>query len=193
VTQTSIPSSNIAFAVRFATAVVDQLRWRLAASALVALALAFAEGAGLLLLIPLLGSIGLAVNEGPTSRLAAAVDWAFSAAGLRPNLVTVLGVFFRLGRVRLLYRAHLLLNPTSSSSCRLHSAAALRRDRQNGLVVLHVAARQLTHAVTTDVDRTSGAVYQLLTLLTVWRTLAYVAIAMSCHPRSLASWQPSAS
>ena len=57
-------------AAAFCIALVGHLRWRLAVSAIVALAVAFTEGAGVLLIIPLLGSIGLTVTDGPTSGLA---------------------------------------------------------------------------------------------------------------------------
>jgi ATP-binding cassette subfamily C protein len=181
-----IPAANATTAGRFLVAVIRQLRWRLAGSVALAITLAFAEGAGILLLIPLLGSIGLTVNEGPTRGLAAAIEWTFAAVGLRPTLVTVLAVFLSVSVVHaVLYRAHLLLNPTLE-----HRFALALRQRLYAAIVrsewsFFISRRttDLVHAVTTDVDRTSSAVYQLLTLLTaIAVSSAYVAIAMRLSP-----------
>jgi ATP-binding cassette subfamily C protein len=158
------------------------LGWRLAVSALLAVALAFAEGAGLVLLVPLLASIGLAVDQGPTSRLAALVRNGFASAGMEPTLAAVLLVFLAVSTCHaLLYRAHLLLNP----SLEQRFATALRERLYAAIVSARwsflVQRRQtdLVHAVTTDVDRISTAAYQLLTLLTgLAVTGVYVLVAL---------------
>ena len=179
-------TTHMPIARQFLAAVCAQLRWRLATSALIAVALAFAEGAGLLLLIPLLGSIGLAVAEGPTSGLAAAITWSFTAAGLRPTLVTVLVVFLVVSVAHaLLYRAHLLLNPALEQQF----ALALRERLYAAIVTVDWSffisrrSTDFVHAVTTDVDRTSSAVYQLLTLFAgIAVSSVYVAIALWLSP-----------
>jgi ATP-binding cassette, subfamily C, bacterial len=171
---------------RFLSAVVAQLRWRLAASAIIAVALAFAEGAGLMLLVPLLGSIGLAVSEGPTSGLATAIAWLFATAGFRPTLAAVLCVFVLVSIAHaILCRAHLLLNPALEQQF----ALALR-DRLYAAIVrvdwsFFVARRStdFVHTVTTDVDRASSAVYQLLTFLAgIAVSSVYIAIALWLSP-----------
>lgn len=168
--------------MRFLTLVLAQLRWRLVISACLAIALAFAEGAGVLLLIPLLDSVGLAVAEGPTSRLANVISAALATAGLRPTLIAVLGVFLLVSLAHAwLYRAHLLFNPTLEQQfaqalrTRLY-AAIVRTDWT--FFTSHRTA-DLVHAVTSEVDRTGTAVYQLLTLLTGLAVSAvYVGIAL---------------
>lgn len=158
------------------------LGWQLAASAAIAIALALAEGTGLVLLVPLLGSIGLAVDQGPTSRLAAWVERGFAAAGLHPTLVVVLLVFLAVSAAHaVLYRAHLLLNPSLeqqfSTALRTRLYAAIVSARWSFLVRRRVP--DLVHAVTSHVDRSSSAAYQLLTLLTgLAVTGVYVVIAL---------------
>ena len=70
----------------FVAMLVRVLRWRLAASAALALSLAIAEGTGLLLLVPLLASLGLAVTDGPASGIATLAVRGFGALGLQPSL-----------------------------------------------------------------------------------------------------------
>ena len=158
------------------------LGWRLAASAAIAIALALAEGTGLVLLVPLLASIGLTVDQGPTSRLATWVETAFAAAGLRPSLGVVLLVFLATSTAHaVLYRLHLLLNPSLeqrfSTALRTRLYTAIVSARWSYLVQRRVP--DLVHAVTTHVDRSSSAAYQLLTLLTgLAVTAVYVAIAL---------------
>jgi len=84
--KTAGPGKVLSNLTQFIEAVFAELRWRVAGAALVALALAFAEGTGLLLLLPLLASIGLTVDDGLTSRLAGFVGSAFAAAGLQRDL-----------------------------------------------------------------------------------------------------------
>ena len=158
------------------------LGWQLAASAAIAVALALAEGTGLVLLVPLLGSIGLTVEQGPTSRLAAWVEQGFTAAGLEPTLAVVLLVFLAVSAAHaVLYRAHLLLNPSLeqqfSTALRTRLYAAILSARWSFLVRRRVP--DLVHAVTSHVDRSSSAAYQLLTLLTGLAVSGvYVAIAL---------------
>jgi ATP-binding cassette subfamily C protein len=170
-------ASMLAFALFLAGA----LRWRLAASLAAAVALAFAEGAGLLLLVPLLASVGLAVDQGATSRLASLAERAFAWVGLAPTLPAVLGVFLAISLAHaLLYRTHTLLNPSLEQQ--------VARGTRERLYRAIVAARwpflvrqrtsDLVHAVTVDVDRLASATYQLLTFMTGAVVLAvYVVVA----------------
>ena len=138
-------------------------------SALVAIALACAEGTGVVLLIPLLATLGLAVDEGPTGRLADLVSQGFAWAGLEPTLPAVLAVFLVVSTLHaFLYRTHLLLNPSleqrfaSRLSGRLYGAIVSAR----WAFLVERRQTDLVHAVTTDVDRIGTSAYQLLTLLT---------------------------
>lgn len=176
----------IAPIVAFVRLLARVLRWRLAASVAAALALAFAEGAGLVLLVPLLATIGLTVDEGPTSRLAALASRGFSWAGVTPTLPAVLGVFLTVSIAHaLLFRAHLLLNPTLEQAVALH----LRERLYTAIVsarwpfLVERRTSDLVHAVTFDVDRLGNATYQLLTVVTgLAVTSVYVIIAARLSP-----------
>lgn len=171
---------------RFVTAVVAELRWRLAGAVLVALALAAVEGTGLLLLIPLLSSIGLAVDDGLSNRIAGLASGAFAAVGLEPTLLTVLGVFIIVSTCQaLLYRTYLLLNP----SLEQQFVVALRQRLYSAIVKVEWSyfigqrTNDLVHAVTSEVDRSGSAVYQLLTVMTgLVVSSVYIAIAFRLSP-----------
>ena len=182
VTSTSRPASVVVSAVAFLTQLSQALGYRLALAAGVAVGLALAEGTGLLLLVPLLSSIGLTVEEGPTSGLAATIGWAFSAVGLQPSLPAVLVVFLAVSVLHgALYRAHLLLNPSLeqqfSTALRTRLYSAIVSARWSFLVGRR--STDLVHATTAEIDRISTAAYQLLTLLSGLAVSAvYVAIAL---------------
>lgn len=175
-----------AHVMRFVAAVVAELRWRLAGAALVALALAAAEGTGLLLLLPLLASIGLAMDDGLTGRLAGFIGTSFAALGLQPTLLTVLAIFLIVSTCQaLLYRTYLLLNPSLEQQVVL----ALRKRLYAAIVRVEWSyfigqrTNDLVHAVTSEIDRTGSAVYQLLTLMTgLAVSSVYVAIAFRLSP-----------
>jgi ATP-binding cassette subfamily C protein len=179
--RTTSPGSILSSLARFVGTVVAELRWRVGVAALVALALALAEGTGLLLLLPLLASIGLTVDQGLASRLASFVGGAFTAVGLRPTLITVLSIFLLVSAAQaLLYRTYLLLNPTLEQQFvlalrnRLYAAIV----RVDWSYFIRQRTNDLVHTVTAEVDRAGTAVYQLLTLFTgAAVTAVYVAIA----------------
>ena len=167
-------------------ALATELRWRIAASAAVALAVAFTEGTGVLLVIPLLGSIGLAVDEGPTGGIAARIESWFSAVGLQPTLGTVLIVFLIVSSGHaLLYRAYQLLNPVLEQRFGL----ALRQRlfaaivRADWAFLTRQRMTHLVHATTHEVDRATAAAYQVFTFATgLVVTGVYVAIAFRLSP-----------
>jgi ATP-binding cassette subfamily C protein len=167
--------------VEFVRFLVRTLRWRLAASLAAAVALAFAEGAGLLLLVPLLASVGLTVGEGAAARLAASIERAFALIGVTPSLPVVLGLFLAVSVAHaLLYRTHTLLNPSLEQQV----ARAVRERLYRAIVsarwplIARLRTTDLVHAVTVDVDRLASATYQLLTFTTGAVVLAvYVGVA----------------
>jgi ATP-binding cassette subfamily C protein len=172
---------------RFVSAVVAALRWRLAGAALIGLALAAVEGAGVLLLIPLLSSVGLAVDEGLTSGFARFVAAAFASAGLHPTLLTVLAVFLAISAVQAaLYRTYLLVNP----SLEQRFVQALRNRLYAAVVRVEWAffitkrTNDLVYGVTAEVDRAGTAVFQLLNLLAgLAVSSVYIAIAFRLSPQ----------
>ena len=176
-------TSNLA---PFVKAVVAQLRWKLAGAAVLGLALAAVEGAGLLLLIPLLASAGLAVDEGLTSGLARLIASAFAFAGLRPTLLTVLGAFLGVAAVQaLLYRSYLLFNPALEQqfvqSLRNRLYAAIVRVEWSFFITQRTT--DLVYGVTAEVDRAGTAVFQLLNLFAgLAVSSVYIAIAFRLSP-----------
>ena len=170
----------------FVSFVARELKWRLATGGAVALALAAAEGAGLLLLVPLLASVGLTVDEPATRGLAALTTGLLAAVGLRPSLGAVLGVFLlvSLGHA-VLYRTSLLLNPTLEQrlavTLRQRLYAALVRAEWSFFITRRNT--DLVHTLTSDVDRAGSAAYQLLILFTgVLVSSVYVAVAFWLSP-----------
>jgi ATP-binding cassette subfamily C protein len=157
------------------------LRWRLVLSVALSLLVAFAEGAGLLLLIPLLAAIGLTPSDGSSSRLAGLAAEAFAAVGLSPGLVSVLVVFVAVSVVHsFATRAHALLSPTLA-----HRFATTLRRRLYAAIVsarwTFIAGRRatdLSHAVTVEADRAGTAAYQFLSLVGgAAVAAAYIAVA----------------
>lgn len=180
------PTPVLRTAVHFVRVLWESLGWRLAGSMAIAVALALAEGAGVTLLVPLLASIDLAVDDGPASRLASMVDRAFAAAGLEPSLPVVLLVFLGITSIHAaLYRAHLLVNP----SLEQRFSTALRIQLYSRIVgaswafLLRQRVPDLVHTTTSLVDRSSSAAYQLLTLLAgLAVTAVYAALALRMSP-----------
>jgi ATP-binding cassette subfamily C protein len=172
---------------RFVSAVVAALRWRLAGAVLIGLALAAVEGAGLLLLIPLLSSVGLAVEDGLTSGFARFIASAFAVAGLRPALITVLAVFLVIAAIQAaLYRTYLLVNP----SLEQQFVQALRNRLYAAVVKVEWSffiskrTNDLVYGVTAEVDRAGTAVFQLLnTFAGLAVSTVYLAVAFRLSPR----------
>jgi ATP-binding cassette, subfamily C, bacterial len=173
-------------AAGFLLALIKELRWRVAASALVALAVAFMEGTGVLLIIPLLASIGLTVNNGSTSGLASSVEAIFAALGLTPTLGVILIVFLLVTAAHAaLYRTYLVINPVLEQQFGL----VLRQRLYDAIVharwsyLTRKRMSDLVHATTHEVDRATAAAYQLFTFVTGLIVSAmYVAIAFRLSP-----------
>ena len=179
-------TGTLAIVKRFLILAVRELRWRLGAALVLAIGLAFAEGAGLLLLIPLLQSIGLTVDDGKTGALATSVARLFAAAGLQLTLPAVLTVFVFVSTAHaVLYRAHLLLYPTLdqrlATSLRERLYAAMVGTEWSFFITRRNS--DIVHAVTVQVDRVSAALYQLLTLTSgLAVSLVYTAVAFKLSP-----------
>jgi len=172
--------------IPFVTAVAAQLRWKLAGAALIGLALAAVEGAGLLLLIPLLSSVGLAVDQGLTNGLARHIGTAFAVIGLRPTLLTVLAAFLAVSVIQaLLYRAYLLVNPALEQEFvqalrnRLYAAVV----KVDWSFFITQRTNDLVYGVTAEMDRAGTAVFQSLNLFAgLAVSCVYIAIAFRLSP-----------
>jgi ATP-binding cassette subfamily C protein len=168
--------------LQFARSIVSELRWRVPLAAAVTLGIAFTEGAGLLLLLPLLDAVGVEVDRGGTGALSGQLRGAFTQVGLEPSLAIVLCSFIAITALHaLLYAASLSLNP------RLEQLYALALRRRLYAAVIearwsHVGTRRITdvlHALTVEADRVATAVSHLLMVATsLMVTAVYVAIAL---------------
>ena len=169
-------------AVRFVTSIAQVLRGGILVALGGSLAVALAEGAGLVLLVPLLGAIGLTVGEGPTTGLARTIERALAWFGLQPTLPTVLSLFVAVSLAHAtLVRANSLIGPRLEqryiTSLRQRLYAALIGARWSFLA--QQKSSDLVHAVTVDVERVSSATYQLFALATAAAvTLIYLAVAL---------------
>src|SRR5919107_1437618 len=141
---------------RFARSVVVELRWRIPVAAAVTLGIAFTEGAGLLLLVPLLDAVGVDVDGGGVGALSAQLTAAFQRLGLQPSLGVVLGAFVLTTAAHaLLYAASLSLNPRMEQlyalSLRQRLYAAVIAARWSYLGKRRIS--DVLHALTTEADR----------------------------------------
>src|SRR5258708_2961753 len=90
--------------------VVRVMRWRAGLVLALIGCTGLLESFGLLLLIPLLGGIGLDVQQGPVGRISALISAAFAGVRLTPTLPLVLGVFVSVNvALAMLRRAHGIL------------------------------------------------------------------------------------
>lgn len=166
--------------------VAAELRWRLLAAVLASAAMAFTEGAGVLLLVPLLGAIGLAVHDGATGGLARAMEAAFGWAGVEPTIGPVLAVFVLVSAAQGgLYRLHLRVNPALEQrfalALRERFYAAVVRARWPYL--MRRRTTDVVHLVTSEIDRAGTAANHLLALLTAAIvTAVYVVLAFALSP-----------
>jgi ATP-binding cassette subfamily C protein len=140
------------------------------------------EGAGLLMLIPLLQSAGLDVGDGAMGQLADHVFSVFAAFGLRPTLIAVLGVYVAitiaqalLARWQYIANSSLPYEFTAVLRERLYRAIA----GSSWLFFSRSRSSDFTHALTTELDRVSAAAYSLLALTSTFLiTLVYVLLAL---------------
>jgi ATP-binding cassette, subfamily C, bacterial len=179
-------SETQGLAVLLLKRMVFALRWRLAPAVVASIMLGVTEGVGLLLLVPLLGSIGLLTTDGSTASLAAMTTRAFSSIGLTPSLEAVLVTFLALSiAYAAVYRWHLLLAPRLEQEFVL----GLRHRLYDAIVsarwsfLVQRRASDMAHALTVDLDRVSASAHQMLTIVvSLGVTLVYLVIAARLSP-----------
>lgn len=178
--------SAIALAFALARSMVSTLRWSMVPVISVSAALAVTEGAGLVLLVPLLGTIGLVVTDGPVGSVARWTTAAFEAAGLHPSLEAVLAVFMGLSLAyATLYRWYVEIGPQLEQRFVL----ALRHRLYDAIVsarwsfLVQRRASDLSHALTAEMDRISTSVDQALAILGgLGVTLMYLTVGARLSP-----------
>ncbi len=165
---------------------VKTMSWRVALALALMLSRSVTQGAQLLLLIPLMQLIGLDVQQGSVSGIATTVSSLFTAAGLHPTVVAVLGVF-----VLVSVSLALVTRVQTSFNLKLEQDfVALLRQRLYRAIAnmgwLHFARRRssdFTHALTTELERVGAATAYLLQLVTNFILVSvYVALALRLSP-----------
>jgi len=158
-------------------------RWRarLSVALLGFLANGFVEGAGILLLVPLLAVVGIDVQRGSVGRLSSLVSAAFSAFAVSPTLPVVLTVFVAANVVVAMLRrtcwivsSSLSQDVTRDSAERLYDAIV----RMEWTRFTRMRASDLTVALTTECDRAGLASAHLLNICgSTIVAVVYVAVA----------------
>lgn len=161
-------------------------RWRLAATLLLMVAAALSEGLGLLLLVPMLGSMGLSAPGSSVHRLATGWTALFRAIGAEPTLPIVLGGFVVVGagaawlkRMQVIHAGLVREMFASSVVAGLYAAFAHVRwtfyTRQRGA--------DLAHALTGKLDRVAVGTEHVLSLAAnALVTALYLVVALAVSP-----------
>lgn len=144
------------------------------------------EGAGLLMLLPMLDVLGLAETPGQHSGISALLGSLLHAVGLSHSLVTVLGVYILIISVHaVLVRYHaILINDLQHSfiqalSYRLYTAITYTRWE----VFVRTRSSEVTQLLTAALSRVGQGTYDLLCLMSTGILLViYVALAIQLSP-----------
>jgi ATP-binding cassette, subfamily C, bacterial len=166
----------------YVTTLVGIASWKLALALVLALCVSVAQGAQLVLLVPLMSLAGLEVQQGTVGRINELASSLFAAVGVRPSAVTVLSAFAlftialaALARWRTAYSFRLQEDFASSLRRRLYKAIA----NVDWLLFTRSRSSDFTHALTTELDRVGAATALLLSLVTdVILVLVYTLLAL---------------
>jgi ATP-binding cassette subfamily C protein len=170
---------------------IGLMRWRAGAALLLLFGTGLLEGAGLLLLIPLLGAVGLDIQQGSVGRLGAFVAAGFASLGLTPTLPLVLTVFLLVNvLLSTLRRAHSILSTSleqdvvRQTTRRLYAAFV----RMDWLTFSRFRSSDLTVALTSESERVGLAASQLLSIAATGVVAAvYIGLAWRLSPEMTAA------
>lgn len=153
----------------YVSTLLGVMRWKVALSLALMLVRSVAQGAQLLLLVPLMQLVGLDVQQGSVGWVSDLASSAFAATGVQPTLVTVLGAF-------VLFTVVLALatrwQTTSNFKLEQDFVAALRRRLYRAiantewLTFSRSRSSDFTHALTIELHRVGAATAFLLQLVT---------------------------
>jgi len=128
---------------------------------------ALTEGIGLLVLVPVLHLIGIDVQQGSVGKVARSIATAFGALGIPLNLISVLILYVALiagdgwlRRWQTVTYSTLQVGFTAYLRKRLHHAVT----RASWIQLVRARASDLTHAMTTQVERVGHGTSLLLNL-----------------------------
>ena len=156
--------------------------WQLSLAVGLMVPLGLTEGVSLLMLVPLLHLVGLKVDQGSIAGIAGFVSSFFSFIGLKPSLISVLGVYI------LIVILHSLLKrwETAVSLTLQHEFVIRLRERlyraianSNWLFFSRHRSSDFTHALTHEMERIGAATYYVLNLFaTAIVAGAYIFLAL---------------
>lgn len=159
-----------------------EIAWKIVLALILMVSLSLMEGIGLLILVPLLQLVGMDMDQGNLGRLARFTTSLLGAAGLRPTLLVVLGLYVVVTSV------HALLNrwETATNLAIHHEFVTRLRQRlyrliahANWLFFVRSKASDFTHVLTHEVERVGAATYQFLQLVsTAIVAVVYVLFAL---------------
>ena len=157
------------------------MSWKIVLALALIICLTFTQGAQLILLVPLMQVVGLDVQQGSVGWVAGFISSAFAAVGLQPTLVPVLVIFVLvssllalLRRWQTLFNFRLQMDFVAWLRRRLYGTIA----NTNWLTFSKIRSSDLTHVLTTELDRVGGATHYILgfianiILVTVYVVLA---------------------
>jgi ATP-binding cassette subfamily C protein len=147
-----------------------------------AIALGLFEGAGLVLLVPLMRIAGLEVGEGGLGQIAEWVSAAFGAIGLAPSLGAVLCLFVFVTAAQSalgLLQSELTISLVNDFAVHLRKRLYVAVTRADWLFISRRRASDFVHTLTSEVDRASTATSTLVQIAANAAILAiYVALAV---------------
>jgi len=153
----------------YAATLLHAMSWKVALALGLTIFRSLAQGAQLLLLVPLMQSVGLDVGQGSVAWIAGFVSSFFAAVGVQPTLLAVLGAFvFFTTLLALVTRWQMTFNHRLQNDF----VASLRRRLYrtiadaDWLTFSRIRPSDFTHALTTELDRVGAATALLLHLVT---------------------------
>jgi ATP-binding cassette, subfamily C, bacterial len=171
---------------RFARAVATLAPRRTAAAIFTAIGLSLSEGAGLLMLVPLLQLVGIDAQHGPLTSISRLLSAGFASVGLQPTLGLVLAIYVVIiaAQSALQWRqwvlnAALQEDIVTALRLRVHRAIA----RAEWTFVARSRGSDFSHLLTDEIDRVGSATFHLVDLVVLAATaLVYVALAARVAP-----------
>jgi ATP-binding cassette subfamily C protein len=167
-------------------ALVDVASWKLVFVSLLTVCVTLTESVGLLLLVPLLQVVGLELGGGAVGRISGFVTSVFDAVGVRPTLVSILGLYVLVISARAFAMSwQAVVSTAIGQDFKVHLRQRLYRAIVNTdwLFFSRSRSSDFTHALTTELDRVGRATRQLLRLIAeVGVAAVYILVAVFLSP-----------
>ncbi len=162
-------------------------RLRIAGAIALMLLFSLSEGIGVALLLPILQVSGFNLGgQGALGRYADAIAAAFEAAGIHPSLLPLLMVFAGLVGARALlgrWQSVAMYSVQQNFGALLRERVYHAIANASWLALSRMRSSDLTHALTSEIDRVETAAFEVLILVsTTLLFLLYFGIALAVSP-----------